>query len=984
MKTFLQCVASDLLQRYGTDMREVTVVFPGKRASLFLNQELARMSQTPVWAPRYMTLGDLFMKLTDKQKSEPIDNVCTLYQIFLQVMGPEETETLDQFYSWGEIILQDFDDVDKHLADAKALFTNAMELEELSRGDVITEEQHRVLARFFHNFTTENAEGVKERFLHIWSHMYEMYTLLRQTLAERGMGYEGMIYREVAERLLAKEPDEALMEKLHGFRTTAFIGFNVLNTVEEVLMDALQKEGQALFYWDYDIYYTEVNRNNEAGIFMLNNLQRFPSAIGKEEFDNLKNLQDVTLISTSSDNVQARYVYDWLQKPHDKQDNRNAIVLCNEGLLQPVLHSLPEKGTKGAPKSVNITMGFPLTDAPIYNFIGVLTSLQIEGFNPSQNRFLPSYKNTVQNHPYYAMVDPEECMTYRGDTANSLLTWLQQMTEQVGRYYATLAHPNVYEQLYIEAIFQTSRILQQFIDLTTRPNNPLAVSTLTMRRLMRQVMATRSIPFHGEPANGLQIMGVLETRCLDFSNLLMLSLEEGNLPKGSHQNSLIPTNLRTAFQLTTIRHKIAVYAYYFYRLIQRTEHLTCVYSENCVGNSHHEISRFLRQLLAETQIPVRTLSIQNQPLVTPIKPTEAVKSDLVMERLRQMYLEPNEQGYTRQISPSAINNYLTCPLKFYYRYVVGLGEKEEEEEDGMKASQMGSIFHLAMQLMYCYVMKRENSKTLTSEVLSTLLNQAKANEGGSEHARHPQFCLLDASLDAAFDILYFHKVEEEKRHRDIGLAMLEEDRVPANEYLGELIIIRDVLRQYMRNQVGYDARTAPVTLLMLEGYRSLSVNVPTLWGNATIRTGGIIDRMDQVDGTIRIVDYKTGAPMKKDAATWDEILEGGEDHNGYYFQTFVYALAELYHRNDDQLPIKPILLYPGAMGTKAFHDVLKVKGSKETIEVTDFSEIAQQFQEGLEGILARLFNNNVETAFRQCESEKPCSNCDFKQLCNKS
>lgn len=983
MKTFLQCVAADLIQRFGSDMREVTVVFPGKRASLFLNQELARQSNSPVWAPRYLTLGDLFLKLTDKQKSEPIDNVCTLYQIFLQVMGPEETETLDQFYSWGEIILQDFDDIDKHLADAKSLFSNIKDLEELSQDDIITEEQHKVLSRFFHNFTTDDAQGVRERFLHIWNHMYELYTLLRKNLAERGLGYEGMIYREVAEKLKANVMDEQTLSILRSFKTTAFAGFNVLNTVEEVLMEALKNQGQALFYWDYDIYYTKVNKNNEAGAFMVNNLNRFPSALGEEEFDNFSQLQDVTLITTTSDNIQARYVYDWMHQPHNEQDNRNAIVLCNEGLLQPVLHSLPQKDDSCAPKSVNITMGFPLTDAPIFNFIGVLTSLQVEGYNPAQQRFLPSYRRTVQNHPYFSMVDEEVCFTYCGDSASKMLIWLRTLNEQVGRYYSTLSHPGVYEQLYIEAIFQTSLILQQFIELTTRTDNPLAVSPLTVRRLMRQLMATRNIPFHGEPANGLQIMGVLETRCLDFSHLLMLSLEEGNLPKGSHQNSLIPANLRTAFHLTTIKHKIAVYAYYFYRLVQRTEHLTCVYSENCVGTSKHEISRFLRQLLAETQIPVRTLSIQNQPLISEIKPLVAAKTPQVMERLRQMYLVPDERGYTHQISPSAINTYLTCPMKFYFRYVVGLAE-QEEEEDGMKATQMGTIFHLAMQLMYNYLIQREQSKTLQPEVLSTLLEQAKVNQGGTEHARHPQFCLVDASLDAAFDILHFHKVDNEKLQAEMGLDMLQKDAVPDNMYTGELIIIRDVLRQYMCNQLTYDAQLAPFTILKLEGYCSVDVPIDTPWGKQTLRTGGIIDRMDQKGNTVRIVDYKTGSPQKDDFSTWDQILGSGDKHNGYYFQTFVYALAQAFHPDYQDVEIKPVLMYPAALGTPKFHDVLKLKEDKNNIkEITNFAEHAEQFIEGLKEILTRLFNTTEEICFCQNDTDIPCANCDFKSLCNK-
>ena len=972
MKTFLSIVAHDLLSRFGNDLRQVTMVFPGKRASLFLNQELARQSESPVWAPRYLTIADLMMRLTQLHVSDPIDNICTLYQIFLQVMGPEETETLDQFYGWGEIILQDFDDIDKHLADAKAIFTNIHDLGQLEDPNILTPEQRDVLSRFFHNFDTEDSEGIRQRFLDIWSHMYEMYTLLRQTLRERGLGYEGMIFREIAEGLHHSANND-LLEQLQQFHTVAFAGFNVLNSVEEQLMEALQRQNQAIFYWDYDVYYTQLHGTNEAGDFMRRNLQRFPSALPVEEFDNLRHLRDVTFISTSSDNVQARYVSQWFESPHDSQDNRNAIVLCSEGLLQPVLHSLPAPDRPNAPKSVNITMGFPLTDAPIYGFVNSLFSLQVDGYDLPQQKFLSSYRNTVLHHPYSQMVSQEECFQYHGNSSSELFLYLQSMVQAVGRSYATLRHPNVYEQLYIEAIFQTNLIIQQFIQLMSRSENPLEVSPNTLRRLMRRIMSTQSIPFHGEPAHGLQIMGVLETRCLDFSHLLMLSIEEKNLPKSSHQNSFIPANLRTAFHLTTIKHKIAVYAYYFYRLIQRTEHLTCVYSENCIGNSQHEMSRFLRQLLAETNIPIRTLSIQNHPCVSTIRDTSAQKTDFVMNRLRQMYILPDDQGIQHHISPTAINIYLRCPMKFYFQYIAGLAT-QEPAEDEINAPIMGNIFHLSAHLLYSCLMKRLGTDTIDAGTLSTILDKAKHNAPN----------LLDKCLDVAFDVLFFHPIEDERKHHDMGMKMLNDKLIPVNEYTGELIVIRDVLRQYLVNQLRYDITLAPFRILKLEQYCSVEIPVESHWGPVRVKIGGIIDRMDVIkDGTIRIVDYKTGSPNNAESATWDNILGGGCNHNNYYLQTFIYSLAETLRHANAGHPIKPFLMYPATVGTKRFHETLKISEGNKRTDIMDFRDLAEQFLDGLHKILHRLFNADEETHFIQQAEESDCKNCDFRQLCNK-
>ena len=976
MKTFLNIVAHDLLTRYGNDLRHVTVVFPGKRASLFLNQELARQSVTPVWAPRYLTIADLFMRLSPLQKSDPIDNVCTLYQIFLQVMGPEETETLDQFYGWGEIILQDFDDIDKHLADAKAIFTNIHDLEQLEDPQVLTPEQYEVLSRFFHNFNTEDSEGIRQRFLRIWSHMYEMYTLLRETLRDRGLGYEGMIFRDVAERLDNHHvPDSHLTSQLEQFHTVAFAGFNVLNSVEERLMEALQRQHQAIFYWDYDIYYTQLNEVNEAGDFMRRNLQKFPSALPEEEFDNLRHLSDVTFISTSSNNVQARYVTQWFKSPHDKQDNRNAIVLCDEGLLQPVLHSLPTADCENAPKSVNITMGFPLTEAPIYSFINSLFSLQVEGYDTPQQRFLSSYRNPILHHPYSQKVSLDQCFQYHGNSSLELLLYLQSMVQAVGSSYNDLTNPNVYEQLYIEAIFQTNLVIQQFIQLTSREENPLEVSTITLRRLMRRILSMKSIPFHGEPANGLQIMGVLETRCLDFSHLLMLSIEEKNLPKSSSQNSMIPANLRTAFHLTTVKHKIAVYAYYFYRLIQRTEHLTCVYNENCVGNSQHEISRFLRQLLAETDIPVRTLSIQNRPQVSTIRDINAQKTDFVMNRLRQMYILPDEQGRQHIISPTAINVYLRCPMMFYYHYIAGLAF-QEDPEDEINAPIMGEIFHLSAQLLYSFLMKRMDSDTIDNALLSNILSKVKSKSPN----------LLDKCLDVAFEIVFFHPIEEKLRQQ-VGIEMLSSNQLPQNEFSGEQIIIRDVLHQYLINLLTYDITLTPFRILKLEQYTSVEIPVETQWGPVKLKTGGIIDRMDILsDGTIRIVDYKTGSPGDSSGVKWENILGGGINHNNYYFQTFVYSLAEAMRPTNENHPIRPFLMYPATVGTKKFHEMLKINEGRNSTDITDFRDHADQFMEGLQQILHRLFSADEETHFLQLDKTEKlsdCMFCDFWQLCNR-
>ena len=262
-----------------------------------------------------------------------------------------------------------------------------------------------------------------------------------------------------------------------------------------------------------------------------------------------------------------------------------------------------------------------------------------------------------------------------------------------------IQEPNVYEQLYIEAIFQTHRILTKFLQLTCRDKNPLVVQHITLRRLLRTLLCSTSIPFHGEPAHGLQVMGVLETRCLDFSHMLMLSVEEGMLPKNTQGNTMIPADIREAFGLTTPRHRIAVFSYYFYRLIQRTEHLTCVYNENCVGNSKHEMSRFLRQMLAETEIPIRTLWLRSDTSIQDAQTLSVPKTPKILQRMLERY-DINTSGKNAiPLSPSVINTYMTCPLKFFLAHVSGL-RADVDPQDGLNAPLIGDIFHDTAELIY--------------------------------------------------------------------------------------------------------------------------------------------------------------------------------------------------------------------------------------------------------------------------------------------
>lgn len=394
MNSFLNLIAADMLVHFSNDMRDVIVVFPGKRAGMFLSRELALLSDKPVWAPHYCMMSDLFQSLTPIRVADPLECIFHLYCVMKEVLGADYTETLDEFWSWGEVLMADFDDIDKHLANAQAIFTNIADQERLKSLDYLDQNQRETLERFFGHFSLKNSTKLQEKFLKTWDHMFEIYTRLNERLRADGKLWEGALYRHVIEQMKA---DESLVLKfLEGKRAVVFAGFNVLNDVEQAMMRLVQREGKARFYWDYDVYYCDPKKDYEAGYFMKQNLVNFPNAISEEaEFDNFSHLSDVTFIACSSDNAAARYVNTFINEELRKKNEELAaattpkgnsdssisalqsslaVVLCNEALMQPVLHAIPESANE-----VNVTMGFPIADTPVYGIVMALLKLQIDG-----------------------------------------------------------------------------------------------------------------------------------------------------------------------------------------------------------------------------------------------------------------------------------------------------------------------------------------------------------------------------------------------------------------------------------------------------------------------------------------------------------------------------------------------------------------------------------------------------------------------------
>ena len=939
MKSFLEYVAEDLLSKYGTDLAHVAVVFPNKRASLFLNECLARKAGKPLWSPTYITISDLFRNHSSLKVADPIMLVCELHKCFTACTGIDES--LDHFYGWGLLLLSDFDDLDKNMAPADRVFANLRDIHELDDLSYLTPEQKETLHRFFSNFSEEHNTELKERFLRLWSKMGDIYNTFHQRLAEQLMAYEGALYRQVA-------TDEHIQ---FNYDTYVFIGFNMLQQVEQTLFRRLMKEGKARFYWDFDEYYLHT-----AGHYIAQYLNEFPNELDIHDADIYRNFgrqKQITYISAPTENIQARYLSQWLDKERTAAGRRTAIVLCNEGLLQTVIHCLPEHVEKA-----NVTTGYPLIQTPVASLITQLITLQTVGFASQTGHYRLRYINAVLRHPYARHISPlaqelqkelNDKKIYYPATAQlsrdeelsllfspltdtktftaDLLHWLLSLIKHIATH---ITDPTAITQ---ESLFRMYTLLNRVSGLID--SGYLTVDIITLHRLITQIVSTTTIPFHGEPAEGIQIMGVLETRNLDFDHIILLSCNEGNMPRGVNDTSFIPYSIRKAYGLTTIDHKVTIYAYYFHRLLQRASDITLVYGHATADGQTGEMSRFMLQMMVESGQSIRKLTLQAGQQPEQRQPQAIQKTEAVMGILTQI----------NTLAPTAINTYMRCPLRFFYRYVSGLSEPDETDENAIDNRIFGNIFHQAAQNIYEKLM--QVSPTITSGYIDRLLKTEVD---------------IERAVDDAFRQELFH-INDPKR--------------PLPPFDGLQLINREVIIKYLRLLLEIDRRLTPFTILGLE----TDAMMPWQLDGRTITIGGRIDRLDRItdkDGTerIRVIDYKTGARRLKPLADIDAIFaqDSLKDHSDYYLQAFLYSCIV---RQKHDTAVSPALLFIQHAGTEDYDPTLRL--GKEAVH--DIIDVTERFMLLIKEKIDEIFNPAID--FIPTDDRDRCRSCPYAMLCGR-
>ena len=978
MQTFLQYVAKDIIAKHGGEnLADIAVVFPNKRAALFLNQALFEEAGHAVWSPSYITISDLFRRHSDLKVPDQIELIFRLYREYVKLTGSDEP--LDHFFSWGQLMLADFDDLDKNLVEADKLFINLEAWQEMRDFSFLSDQQRKSLETFFGKVETDTV--LQKKFNDIWKNLKPLYHAFRDSLRKDGLAYEGMLYRDVVEHKVSD----------FHFKHYIFVGFNLLQKVEQRFFRQMKEAGIAEFYWDYDTYF--LNGQHEAGRYIRRYLDKLPNELGPGRasagidtdavYNNLTKPKDITYISAPTEDIQARYVTTWLRGLGDvvKTNPRSvAIVLCDESLLQNVVHCLPE-----TVRDVNITTGYPLAATSAATLVGVLLALRLQGLNKDGKTYRLSFVNQVLRHPYAKYISEEVPELYEELNAHkTFFPTVQQLTEgrseQLVRLFDTqdlkeagsktlnvtllqwvadilqsvgIGSRDVKDPLMHEGVFRMYTVINRLKELFAQMD--VETTPVLLQRLLSQLINATSVPFHGEPAVGIQIMGVLETRNLDFEHVLLLSCNEGNIPKGINDASFIPHSLRKGYEMTTVENKVAIYSYYFHSLLQRASDVTLTFNNATDDGKQGEMSRFMLQYMVESGQTIRRLTMQAGQSVSTVSRVPIEKDGAVQKKLADI----------SSLSPSAINRYLRCQLMFYYNTVCGLREDDDDDDQEIDNKIFGDIFHRTAQLIYEDLSGQDHRRLITADDIERLVTKEKYK--------------IDVYLDQAFREKLF-KVERPDFHP---------------RYNGLQLLNRNVLRLYILRLLRLDKANTPFSIVALEQNFFDDVSFEANGVERTLSIGGQVDRLDRTGEQLRVIDYKTGKPLTSTAPALDEIFDTAyvdTKHTTYYLQAFLYASVIRKNKkniaavNPANKPVAPALLFIREAGKDGYDPVLKVKDAyqegkrKATYSaVDDIDKLYPDFIGHLKSLLSDIFD--PAKPFTPTEYKDRCSNCPYKNIC---
>jgi RecB family exonuclease len=953
--TFLHLVVNDLKQRYPDNLSDVTLIFPNRRAGLFFNKYLSENISKPIWAPSVTTINHTMLQLSGLKLADPIMLVAKLYEVYCKVTKTQEP--FDDFYFWGEIMLADFDQIDKYLVDARMLFANVKDLKEIeARFDGLTDEQRKALANYL-GFADLQSD-LKAKYFSIWDRIGDIYNEFTKLLVEQGECYEGLAYRVAVEK--AKQGNNVSISN----GPLAFIGFNALNSCEKELLNFCKSNCETHFYWDY-IPVFEGQSENEAYAFLHENLKQFPNSLSQQILAKSQQKPEITIITSANQASQAKLlpkIFERLEGGAESLDEKTVVILPQENLLIPVLKSLPDISN-----GINITIGYPLRETPAFGLAELLVRLQINARNDGEGITRFYYRDTIAilNHPYIRVCEPESSkMLAKGiktknqiyseaqslnisplfsivftkvDGAVALSNYLIAVCKSVA---ASIKQSSTDENdfsvsINLEFLFALYKSLQRLHTNISALN--FEVGAKVFFQLLRKAFMQERVSFTGEPLSGLQVMGFLESRTLDFENLVILSFNDEYLPGRSPNISFIAPSLRLAFGLPNFRHHEAVYAYNFYRLLYRAKKVFLVYSILADVGKSGEMSRYGLQLEME-YLPgeIKRVEVGYSLNLIAGLPITVQKNELVMSDLLKN-LNKNNEGVT--LSPSGLISYITCPLKFYFRYGLRISETDEISEE-VNAIEFGNIIHSTIEELY----KPFCGTQIEAKHLKPLLANTKE---------------IEQKVDEAFATHFLKSIRTPKNYQLTGRNML----------------IRNALLHIVKRIISVDIERTPFTLINHEE----SIAFPLLVNSSLLNEvsiKGTIDRLEGRDGFYTVIDFKTGNGSNKgkfkeldELFTTESIGKTKE-----VFQIFCYSLSVKETLNAQS--VEPAIWF---VRTVMPGDKPQVLQSTSTIQ--DFSPFANDFKQKLSELVHEIFNS--ELPFTQTTHTENCKTCPYNGICNR-
>ncbi|WP_289053894.1 PD-(D/E)XK nuclease family protein [Carboxylicivirga marina] len=946
---FLNSIATYYYQNSKDELADYCFVFPSQRAGIFFTNHLRQLVDAPAWAPEIMTISDFFASLSKPIVADNITLLFQLHQVYNQVSGKDTS--FDEFLPWGELFLGDFDDIDKYLVDVDQLFSNLISYKELDDDySHLNEKQLDAIKTFWGAFKAEQLSSHQSQFLENWEHIPKVYKAFKDKLTVQSLAFEGMVYRDIAERIKSETHLDIKWKKI------VFVGLNALTPAERKLMDNLKKRQLAEFFWDFSPWMQEkegeIMPTRGPGLFLNENKLRYPSP--KDFIIPLNETgPEISITAVANPTEQLKSVYTFLKNEYES-DLKTAIVLADETMLMPALHGIPENVDR-----VNVTMGYPLNNTPIFGLVNLLFEMQRNARTGKDGSWLyHRHVLPILQHQYIALLAEDDCRQLhkklvKGNVifvkakelqSNALFKLIfskvnngselaSYLTDILIKIYELL-QPQEDKLLEREFVFALHKSIVRLQDLLEQ-NQQADITPETWIKLYKKLADFQTVPFKGEPLAGLQVMGILETRALDFDKLIILDLNEGVFPKTSAPNTFIPATLRAGFELPTIEFQDTIFSYYFFRLIHRAKKVELLYSTGAQGMKSNEMSRYLYQLKYEFNAKVQSqTSSGNVSLLSPPDPV-AKKTEAIMQEL-----EKYKHGNDKFLSPSALSVYIECPMRFYYQKVAGIKEPDEITEEA-DARIFGLIFHDVVENLYKPLIGKEvEAANIDSWIKNKKLIDTLIREGFNKH-----------------------------------LTDYEKGKSTFTEIHGKNVMVFEVIRRYLLQFLKLEKARAPFTIVNLEP----KVEHSYISNHLQLNIGGYIDRLESKDGILRVMDYKTGTGDATISSIADLFNTDKHKKNKATFQTLLYSLI-LEETAYENTPIQPGVIWVRDVFKKSYDTQLFIKEGKEKQPIL-LQPVRDEFKAGLDQLFEELFN--PEIPFQPVENIDKCRFCTYKALCNR-